>query len=111
MDAARRGSGSGRPPQLLRLGRLSTLASPIGDPRGLEVLGLDFGRVHSWLCYDLHGEAVEAGHDLRLNRLGLPTVRQQAQDVAAMANAYRDIFKGTPSEITWFPVLVTECRL
>lgn len=91
-------------------GNLAAKAEPVGEPRGFEVVGFEATRVHSWLCYGLHERAIAVGHDLRLTRLGLLTSRERAQAVAAMANADRNTSQGTPLDVMWYPVLVTECQ-
>jgi hypothetical protein len=86
------------------------MAQPLGEPRGFEVVGLEAGRIHSWLCYGLHEQAIAVGHNLRLTPLGLLISPEQARAIAAMANADRDTANGTSLDVTWLPVLVTECQ-
>jgi hypothetical protein len=62
---------------------LATMADPLGEPRGFEVVGFEVGRVHSWLCYGLHERAVEVGQTLHLTQYGLLTSIGEALEPSA----------------------------
>ena len=70
-----------------------------GHELGWEVLGYDYGLLHSWLCNDLYDDGVLSlgvGTDER----SLLPDRDTARRVAARANA-----RGDTKPVTWFPAL------
>ena len=76
-----------------------------GHELGWEVLGYDYGLLHSWLCNDLYDDGVLSlgvGTDER----GLLPDRDTARRVAAWANA-----RGDTKPVTWFPGALIESRL
>ncbi|GAB2945548.1 hypothetical protein GCM10027280_38050 [Micromonospora polyrhachis] len=81
--------------------------TPPGIIQGIEVLGFDTGRFHSWLCYSLLGQAIDK-LGIRANDRGLLTTLLEAQQVTDMANSNRGTYDGTPEDVTWFPALITE---
>lgn len=87
------------------------LASPVparpGRIRGFEVLGFEAGRFHSWLCYDLLGDAVDT-LGIHPNEQGLLTTLPEARQIANRANGNRGTPDGTPEDVTWFPALIIE---
>ncbi|GIG00752.1 hypothetical protein [Catellatospora citrea] len=89
------------------LSNLTQPHSPDGTVQGFEVLGFETGRFHSWLCYDLLGEAFDK-LGVRTNDHGLLDTLAQARQVADSANSSRGTPQGTPEEVTWFPALITE---
>ncbi|MEU6237000.1 hypothetical protein [Kitasatospora sp. NPDC047058] len=73
-----------------------------GRELGWEVLGYDYGMLHSWLCNDLHRDAVrDLGVDT--DERGLLPGRDAAERVAAWANARDDT-----KPVTWFPAALVE---
>ncbi|MEU8075192.1 hypothetical protein AB0B31_07055 [Catellatospora citrea] len=89
------------------LSNLTQPGSPDGTVQGFEVLGFETGRFHSWLCYDLLGEAFDK-LGIRTNDRGLLDTLAEARQVADMANSNRGTPEGTPEEVTWFPALIME---
>ncbi|MFF7452879.1 hypothetical protein [Kitasatospora sp. NPDC008115] len=73
-----------------------------GHEIGWEVLGYDDGALHSWLCNDLHQDAVR---DLGVTTddRGLLPSREPAERLAAWANARDDT-----KPVTWFPATLIE---
>ncbi|MER5348908.1 hypothetical protein ABT093_01015 [Kitasatospora sp. NPDC002551] len=73
-----------------------------GREIGWEVLGYDDGVLHSWLCNDLHRDAVR---DLGVTTdgRGLLPSREPADRLAAWANARDDT-----KPVTWFPAALVE---
>ncbi|MFJ8443081.1 hypothetical protein [Kitasatospora griseola] len=73
-----------------------------GSELGWEVLGYDMGMVHTWLCNDLHADAVrELG--VHTDDRGLLPDRHSAERVAAWANARDDT-----KPVTWVPARLIE---
>jgi hypothetical protein len=89
---------------------LEAMPHPLREPRGFEAVGFDPGRIHSWLCCGVHEQAIAVGHNLHLTRVGLLATLEQAQAVAAIPNTDRDTANGTPLDVTWLLVLLTDCR-
>ncbi|MEV4348314.1 hypothetical protein AB0J83_27975 [Actinoplanes sp. NPDC049596] len=92
-------------PILANLGH--RVAPPSGWVLGFEVLGFEAGRFHSWLCYGLHEQA-EDELAVQANQDGLLTSLADAQRIADAANNKRGTLNGTPEEVTWFPVRITQ---
>ncbi|MFE2914948.1 hypothetical protein ACFXI0_29415 [Kitasatospora indigofera] len=73
-----------------------------GRELGWEVLGYDYGPLHSWLCNDLYDDAV-LSLGVGVDEHGLLPDRDTAQRVAAWANA-----RGDTKPVTWFPGALIE---
>ncbi|MFD5922485.1 hypothetical protein ACFVYP_38050 [Kitasatospora sp. NPDC058201] len=73
-----------------------------GHELGWEVLGYDYGLLHSWLCNDLYDDGV-LSLGVGVNERGLLPDRDTAQRVAAWANA-----RGDTKPVTWFPGVLIE---
>ncbi|MFE6866877.1 hypothetical protein ACFVFS_09990 [Kitasatospora sp. NPDC057692] len=73
-----------------------------GHELGWEVLGYDYGMIHSWLCNNLHQDAArELG--VTPDDRGLLPSREPAERLAAWANARDDT-----KPVTWFPAALVE---
>ncbi|MBO3741765.1 hypothetical protein [Actinoplanes flavus] len=93
----------GDPPRPILVNLAQPTAAAPGTIQGFEVLGFEAGKFHSWLCYRLDTPALrELG--IRPGNAGLLATADEAQRIADMANNDG----GTPEEITWFPVRITE---
>ncbi|WP_194235874.1 hypothetical protein [Streptomyces sp. CB01881] len=73
-----------------------------GREIGWEVLGYDCGLLHTWLCNDLHQDAVLT-FGVTTDARGLLPSRDAAERVAAWANTLGDI-----KPVTWFPAALIE---
>ncbi|WP_405363350.1 hypothetical protein OG535_38355 [Kitasatospora sp. NBC_00085] len=73
-----------------------------GREIGWEVLGYDYGLLHTWLCNDLHQDAVRSLGVVTDERGLLPS-RDAAERVAAWANTL-----GDTKPVTWFPAALIE---
>ncbi|MFC9329553.1 hypothetical protein [Kitasatospora sp. NPDC057015] len=73
-----------------------------GHELGWEVLGYDYGLLHSWLCNNLYDDGVRS-LGVGVNEHGLLPDRDTAQRVAAWANARVDT-----KPVTWFPGALIE---
>ncbi|KQV15683.1 MULTISPECIES: hypothetical protein [unclassified Kitasatospora] len=73
-----------------------------GTRIGWEVLGYELGHLHTWLCSDLHRDAV-AELGVRTGPFGLLADRADAEKVADWANARADT-----DPVTWFPAALVE---
>ncbi|BFV60441.1 hypothetical protein KCMC57_up55450 [Kitasatospora sp. CMC57] len=89
-------------PDLLK--NLHTPPVPVegGTRLGWEVLGYELGGLHTWLCSDLHHQAV-AELDVRIGPFGLLAERADAERVADWANTRDDT-----APVTWFPAALVE---
>jgi hypothetical protein len=73
-----------------------------GHKLGWEVLGYDYGLLHTWLCNDLYEEGrIHLG--VETDERGLLPDRQAALRVAAWANT-----RGDTKPVTWFPAALIE---
>lgn len=68
-----------------------------GHELGWEVLGHDYGLLHSWLCNDLYDDGV-VSLGVGANEHGLLPDRDAAERIAAWANV-----RGDTKPVTWFP--------
>ncbi|MFJ4681685.1 hypothetical protein [Kitasatospora sp. NPDC088783] len=73
-----------------------------GNELGWEVLGYDYGLLHSWLCNDLYDDGV-LSLGVGANEHGLLPDRDAAERVAAWANT-----RGDTKPVTWFPGALIE---
>ncbi|MFJ4092350.1 hypothetical protein ACIPYS_12290 [Kitasatospora sp. NPDC089913] len=73
-----------------------------GRTLGWEVLGYDWGILHTWLCNDLHDDAVRR-LGITTNDRGMLPDRATAERVATWANARDDT-----KPVTWFPATLLE---
>lgn len=76
------------------------------EPIGWEVLGEDYGTLHSWLCHGLPRELARAGEPLELTAEGL-LVRQE--DALRIARRCRDEELGV-EPCPWLAVQVSRVR-
>jgi hypothetical protein len=94
-------------PHPIRLNLTRGVPTPTGTPQGFEVLGFESGRFHTWLCYGLHDQALDE-LNIHANSRGLLATLAEAQQVTEMGNTNRGAHDGTPTEVTWFPALITK---
>ncbi|OKJ03283.1 hypothetical protein [Kitasatospora sp. CB01950] len=76
--------------------------TPGGRELGWEVLGYDCGWLHSWLCNDLHHDAVR-DLDIRTDARDLLPDHPTAARLATWANTRTDT-----KPVTWFPASLIE---